>query len=175
MIVFHHHHLERDQALLSDRNWKQVNYYELSCSSELWGSAFMMKLHKSVSSSADEAIIYLLERMAIEQEGWEEASLTDLHIIDFGSFIVSSGYLSKADGWEIPADHFMKNFNEVKEGIFKEKESALYKNGIEVPKDLALEEEELGTVICFADRWNNRQYFTESRDEWILFTWATSV
>lgn len=175
MIVFHHHHLERDQALLLNQNWKQVTYYELSCRSELWGSAFLMKLDKSLSASADEAIVCMLERMAIEQEGWTEASLADLHIVDFGSFILSSGYLSKADGWEIPAAHFLENFKEVRDGIFKEKESALYKNGIEVPKDLALREEDLGSVICFSDSWNNRQYFTESRDEWILFTWATSA
>lgn len=175
LIVFHHHNLERDQALLLDRNWKQVDYYELSCRSELWGAAFMLSLDKAVTHSPDEAMIYCLERLSIEGENWGEESVSDIHIIDFGTFILSSGYLAQTESREISIAHFLENFNEIKDGIFKTEGSSLHKNGREIPKDLPLAEEELVAVVCFSDRWNDRQYFIESRKEWILFTWCTSV
>lgn len=158
-----------------DQNWKQVNYYELSCRSEFWGTANLVTLPKTLTANPDEAMIYLLERLAVEEEGWPEDSLADLHIIDFGSFIVFSGYLGQTDSRDISTAHFLENFNEIKEGIFKEEESALYKNRVEIPKDLPLAEEELVAAVCFSDKWNSRQYFVESRNEWMLFTWATSV
>lgn len=161
--------------MLLDQNWKQVSYYELSCRSELWGTAFMVTLSKTVTASPDEAMIYLLERLAVEEEGWKEDSLTDIDIIDFGSFMTSSGYLARTDGQDISLSHFLENFNEIKEGIFKEEGSALYKNRVEIPKALPLTEEELVAAVCFSDKWNSRQYFVESRNEWILFSWVTSV
>ncbi len=135
----------------------------------------MVSLSKTITNNPDEAMIYLLERLAVEEEGWREDSLTDIDIIDFGSFIMFSGYLGQTDSWDIPAAHFLENFNEIKEGVFKEEGSALYKNKVEIPKDLPLTEEALVAAVCFSDKWNSRQYFVESRDEWMLFTWATSV
>gem|GEM_PF-2998538 len=175
LIVFHHHNLERDQALLLDCRWKQVDYYELACRSELWGTAFLVTLPKSLAGSPDEAMIYLLERLAVEGEGWTEALLRDIHIVDFGSFVISSGYLARAEGQVISPGHFLENFKEIRDGIFKEAGASLHKNGHEIPKELPLAEDELVAAFCFSDRWNNRQYFVESRHEWWLFTWASSA
>ncbi len=175
LIVFHHHNLEQDQALLRDQDWKHTDYYELSCKSELWGTAFMVAVSKTVTNNRDNAMIYLLERLAVEGEGWTGASLAEIHIIDFGSVILSSGYLARTDGQHISLSHFLENFNEIKEGIFKEAESSLHKNGQAIPKSLSLTEEELVAAVCFSDTWNNRQYFVESRQEWMLFSWGTSV
>lgn len=135
----------------------------------------MVTLHKTVTASPDEAMIYLLERLAVEGEGWSEFSLADIHIIDFGNFIQSSGYLAQAEGRSTTLDHFLENFNEIKTGIFENEGSSLFKNAQAIHKELPLMKEELVAAVCFADAWNNRQYFAESREEWILFSWATSA
>lgn len=135
----------------------------------------MVTLDKAIVNTADEAIIYMLKRLAIEGEGWTEDSLQDIHIVDFGSFVLSSGYLAQANSRDISIRHFLENFNEIKQGIFKEAGSALYMYGVEISKELPLAEEELISATCFSDEWNNRQYFVEGTTEWILFTWATSV
>ena len=135
----------------------------------------MVTLHKTITASPDEAMIYLLERLAVEGEGWSEDSLADIHIVDFGNFIRFSGYLAQDEGKRTTPIHFLENFNEIKAGIFEEEGSSLRKNAQAIHKELPLTKEELVAVFCFADAWNNRQYFAESREEWLLFSWATSV
>ena len=64
------------QKLLSNEKWRGTEYYELCCKSELWGCAFLITLEKKLTDNGNEAIVYILERLAIEGEGWDETLQT---------------------------------------------------------------------------------------------------
>ncbi len=163
-----------NQNLFLDSYWKKSDYYKLCCHSEFWGCASLLKLDKLITSTPNEAIIYLLERLIIESEGWDEKIQSDIDS-DFRQFIFDGGYLSDRKGQIISNDDFWNSYEEIKSGIFASKDYEFTKNGNLTKKETLIERDEILSVISFANEWNNRQYFIELRTKWSLFTWATSV
>lgn len=163
-----------NQNLLLDSNWKKSDYYELCCNSELWGCAFLLVLDKRITPIPNEAIIYLLERLIIQSEGWDEKIQSDIDS-DFRQFIFSGGYLSDPIGQNISNDEFWNNYKEITIGISVSKDYNITKNGSLTRKETLIKRDEILSVISFANEWNNRQYFIELHDKWSFFTWATGV
>lgn len=163
------------QKLLLNEHWRATEYYELCCSSELWGCAFLVKLQKQVTDNANEAIIHILERIVIEGEGWDETLQKDINADNFVKFILGSGYISDDRGWSISIHEFWTNYEEIKNGIFNAKDFEVTKNGDKTENIILVEKEDIVSVTCFADKWNKRQYFLETAIEWVFFSWSTGV
>jgi hypothetical protein len=163
-----------NQNFLLDRKWKETDYYELCCKSELWGCAFLVVLDKRITSISNEAIIYLLERLIIESEGWDEKIQSEIDE-NFREYIFAGGYLSDPAGWTISNDEFWNNYEEITNGISATEDFQITKNGNLTKNDPLIKRNEILSVVCFGSKWNNRQYFVESYNTWSLFTWATSA
>lgn len=163
-----------DQNLFLDMKWKVTDYYELCCKSELWGCAFLVSIDKQVTSIANEAIMCILERLVIESEGWDEKTQSNISS-DFREFILAAGYISNDSGRNITIDEFWVNYEEIKNGICSELNFRITKNGGLTEEDSLIKKNEIVSAVCFADKWNNRQYFIESVEKWAFFSWATGA
>lgn len=163
-----------DLNLLLNQKWKATDYYELSCKSELWACAFLLTLNKTHTAHANEALMYMLERLVVEHEGWEEKRLVDIDT-NFLPFVLGAGYVSNDTGWPVSIDAFWKNYQEIKDGICAVDGYEIIKNGVKSDKDALIKNADLLDVICFTDKWNNRQYLIESKKYWAFFSWSTGA
>jgi hypothetical protein len=163
-----------NQKLLCDENWKKTDYYEFCCKSELWGCAFLVTLEKQITHIANEAIIYILERLAIEGESWNETLQKDINAADFVKFVLGCGYISDENGWGVLIADFYKNYEEILHGILSEKNDIIL-NGNKIENRILIQKDEILSATCFADKWNNRQYLVETKTKWAFFTWCTGA
>jgi hypothetical protein len=163
-----------DINLFLNQKWKATDYYELCCKSELWDCAFLLTLNKAHTSLANEALMYMLERLVIEHEGWDEMQQGAIDA-NFIAFVLGAGYISNDTGWPITIDAFWKSYQEIKEGICAVDGYEIIKNRAYSNKEALINKEDILDVICFAEHWNNRQYLIESREYWAFFSWATGA
>jgi hypothetical protein len=163
------------QIFLLNENWKETKYYELCCKSELWGCAFLVTLDKQLTKNANEAIVYILERLAIEGESWDETLQRGIDAENFVKFVLGSGYISHEKGWDISIDEFWINYEEINNGIFNENDFKIRKNGVLTEETFFIQKEEIHSATCFADKWNNRQYLVETKTRWGFFSWGTGA
>jgi hypothetical protein len=164
-----------NQKLLSNGNWNKTEYYKLCCKSELWGCAFLVVLDKQITDKANEAIIYILERMVIEGEGWNVTLHQDIKGEDFIKFVLDCGYISDEKGWDILIPEFWKNYEEIVNGISNGKNFEINKNGNKTEDKILIQKEEILSATCFADKWNSRKYLVETKTKWAFFSWCTGA
>ena len=162
------------ENLLLNKKWKETDYYELCCKSELWGCAFLVIIDKQVTASANEAILYMLERIIIEHEGWNEAIQSDIEPESFITFILTGGYISSYQGTDISVQEFWTNYEEIRNGIYKVPGFEITKNGEKFQDDI-LKMDDILHAVCFRDEWNDRQYFFECNNKWGFFSWSTGA
>ncbi|MGI4871084.1 MAG: hypothetical protein ACRYFX_07885 [Janthinobacterium lividum] len=91
----------RNQQLLNDAIWKLTDYYLLDSRSERWQWASYVTLDKRVARSPAAAVVYLLQRLAIEVEGWNEKNQLNWKAAEFAMFIFSTNYVASRESWEI--------------------------------------------------------------------------
>jgi hypothetical protein len=165
----------RNQDLLANARWQQTTYYRLTSQDELWEFADFLTLSKQVCTSAEEAIIYLLQRLVLEEEQWNEDTRAALDIADFEKVVYVNGYLSSRKSGPLTTAEFWTSFSEIRDGILQTAHASISKNGVAIPAEPLLQQGEIVSVACFADYWNSRQYFIETASCWVFFTWATSA
>lgn len=169
------HQYPYSEDFLSKEKWGATDYYELCCHSELWGCAFLVTLDKSVAYNPNEAFVFILTRMAIEGESWNEELQKDITAQQMVDFALGAGYLAAASGSNISLQEFRKNYVEIRNGIESGKEFVLTRNGVETEKKDLIRLDDVLSVICFVNEWNSRQYFAETRDKWLFFSWGTGA
>jgi hypothetical protein len=162
------------QNLLLNKRWKETDYYELCCKNELWGCAFLVVIDKQVTANANEAILYMLERLIIEHESWDEAIQSDIDTKSFITFTVAGGYISSYQGKDISVQEFWNNYEEIQNGIYNVPNFEITKNGHKFQGN-PLNENDIVHAVCFCDNWNNRQYFFECNEKWGFFSWSTGA
>jgi hypothetical protein len=163
------------QTLLANGKWRKTDYYTLCCDSELWGCAELITLNKQVTMNATEALIYVLERSVNEFDHWDDTIQSPNDAEMFARFVLEQGYLRAEKGRPISIQEFWSNYEEVTNGIFKEESLRIFKNEVDIQERNLLQKEDLTEVICFANSWNNRQYFLETEKEWVFFDWGTGA
>lgn len=86
---------------------------------------------------------------------------------------IADGYFANPGGEIIAADIFKEHYEDIFRGISEETDFEFYKNGQKQLPVQPLQMEEVLFVTAFANEWNNRQYFIETKNAWLLFGWAT--
>ena len=66
-------------------------------------------------------------------------------------------------------------FNEFVNGMFRESNCPVIKNGVPVSDTEIFFPIEVVSVVCFDDRWNSEQYFVELTTRWAFFRWSTNA
>ena len=163
------------EDLLLDKNWTNVDCYELCSRNEYWGCASFVNLEKKIKNVANEAILYILERLVIETEYWDAQMQADIDGYNFLNFIFDSGYIFDDNGFELSAKTFWIDFEEIKNGISDQETFTMTKNGIETKEEVSINKDDIFSVTCFSDDWNRKQYLVETQSHWIFFSWTTLV
>jgi hypothetical protein len=155
--------------------WKQTNYYELCSKSEFYGCANFATIKKEFSNSENEALIYLLERIIIETESWNEKIISEINHNTFLRTASSMGYINTLNSKKVEFQSFLNDINEIIVGIQNEPNCKITLNGNNFESKILFQLDDILTVICYDDKWNNRQYFFETQENWNYFIWSTSA
>lgn len=166
-----------DTDIIYNNKWKFADFYLHNTQSEGYCSSFLYTIDKQVAESANEALIYLLQRSIIEEEGWTEQTMAEVTPEQLSSFIFYCGYLHTSKGVDFSIEEFWKNYMGLTTGMQKHTSYALTKNGTPIPEvDLEFHEERyIISVISFENEWNSMQYFFETYTHWAFFRWATGA
>ena len=162
------------QGILLNGNWQKTDYYIMGCDSQS-GIAYLTIIEKDVCSIDHHAILYLAERMVIEEEGWNEEIISDLTEENFLNFISGSGYIAGDTGRCIANDEFLKFYEMLTNDIFRRENCPVIKNGVPTSDTDIFFPIEVVSVVCFDDRWNSEQYFVELATRWVYFRWSTNA
>ncbi len=162
--------------LLSDGNWKYAIFYDLSTDSVFWNRAALVSLPKTFASTAPVALIYLLQKEAHSLSLWQQ-QWTDKtpSLSDFINTIISGRRFSNISGEAVSTEIFWKEFNGTVEAIIEEtgfefsidEQPATYSN--------MLEKEDIESIICFDNTWQEQNYLVETSTHWILYHWASAA
>jgi hypothetical protein len=112
--------------------------------------------------------------LAVEGESWDGTLQKDINAEDFVKFVLGSGYVSDEKGWGVLTDEFWKDYDEILNGILREKNEIIL-NGNKIENRILIQKDEILSATCFADKWNNRQYLVETKTKWAFFTWCTGA
>ena len=165
----------KHQKMLPNENWKQTDYYEICCMNEGLGCAFFTTLDKRITDNAVEAIIYILQRMIIEGECWDETLQQGINKDNFVRFAISAGYVRHEEGWIASAENFCQDYQGITGGIISQEKFEITKNGVKIDDIFLVQKSNILSVICFDNKWNSIQYLVETKTEWALFTWSTGA
>src|SRR5690606_13985498 len=113
---------------------------------------------KGVTNNINDAIVYILERMVIEGEDWDEKLQSNINADGFNA-VLSTGYISDLKGQLISTADFWKNFEEIINGITNSPNFQITKDGVKLEKADFIQEQEICSVICLINEWNDRQFF----------------
>lgn len=159
-------------TLLFNNTWKKAAHYRFCSDSTFWGCCGITKLAKQEVATVAEALLYLLqcERESLKYPADRKLPVT---VKDFFEEAMVDGYFSNPEGEYIDIKTFWENYEETINGISAEPSFEVYKNGQEVATEHLLSVEDIENVTTFTNKWNNRQYFIETTNAWLLFGWAT--
>lgn len=160
--------------LLLNYSWKKADYYQFCSDSTYWGCCGVTKISKKEVATAAEAILYLLqcEREALKYPADRKLPTT---VKDFFETAMADGQFTNPEGKLINTETFWENYKETINGIDEESSFQFLKNGREEPLIELLNKAEVISVTAYANEWNNKQYFIETTNAWLLFGWATLV
>lgn len=165
-----------EPGITGNNKWKAAEYYLLNTKSELLTCASIVIIDKQVTDIANEAIVYLLQRM-IKEEGLDDQKVSNLSPEELTNFSLVNGYLAADTGVDFSIETGYKNVSGVIKTIQKEKSLTITKNGVPTTAvDLEFfEEHYLLSVTSFVDCWNDMEYLFETWTNWIFFSWCTGA
>ncbi|HEY8895398.1 MAG TPA: hypothetical protein VIM79_11310 [Niastella sp.] len=163
--------------IIYNNKWKLTDYYRRYTKNEGYCSSYLYTIDKQIAETANEALIYLLQRSIIEEEGWTEQMMAEVTPEELSSFILNCGYLHTPKGVDLPIDNFWGNYIDLATGMQKEKSYALTKNGVPIPEiDLEFHEKRyILSATSFDYEWNSMQFFFETYTHWGFFRWSTGA
>lgn len=157
--------------LLTNNTWKKVDFYRFCSDSQFWGCAHLNKLHKICTANPAEALVYLLQAERIHLQ-YQNATDTGTIPLLFNNAI-TDGYFANPAGEAITTAIFQIMYEGVMNGIGEDDNFEVYKNGqLQLPEQL-LQIEDVLFVTAYANEWNDRQYFIETTNAWMLFGWTS--
>lgn len=160
-----------------NNKWKATDCYIRDTDSEGYTCSFLYTIDKQTAETANEALIYLLQRSIMEEEGgWTEQMMAEITPEQLYRLILS-GYLRTSRGVDLSIEEFWKNYMDLATGMQENKSYSLTKNGIRLEEiDLEFHEERyIISVTSFANDWNCMQYFFETYTHWAFFNWSTGA
>jgi hypothetical protein len=163
--------------IIYNNKYKLTDCYFRNTDSEGYTCSFLYTIDKQIAETANEALIYLLQRSIMEEEGWTEQMMAEVTPEQLSSFILSFGYLHTSKGIDFAVEKFWGNYIGLANGMKKNKSYSLTKNSIPIPEiDLEFHEERyIISVTSFANEWNNMEYFFETYTHWGFFRWSTGA
>ena len=166
---------DTQQALLNtDRS--KTNYFEFRTGDEYWSSAYLISVEKQNTISPNEAVIWQLLRMAMEQESWTDETTKNITTSEFLDFIFANGrYMLSGKGFDFSINTFWEEYQTIVIGVSNCVNCTFTRNGTVIENQILLKEEDIIAVTCFSDNWNFKQYFIETKTEWWFFDWSTTV
>lgn len=171
--------IAKDQTLanlLSEGNWQQADFYDLDSNDGNSGRTLIVKLSKSVTSNAEEALIYLIQKqtkaLGIWEREWENVVPSVKELIDF--FIAEKG-VSNASGKILPTEGVLENIKKHLQGLQNADGFECSKNGVTTIFQNFFTEEKIMQVVCFDDEWNEQNLFIEMENIWVLYHWSLGI
>jgi len=156
----------------TNEKWKQTNFYDLCCKSELFGCAFFTTIDKNLVNNHLEALLHVLQRFCYEIEGGFKF---DLNWLQLHTFLHCEGYLCSYKSKSFSVHEFLKNYKEIINKMPEYDNFSITKNSsIQKEFDL-IEKSDILWVESIINNWNYRQYFLETKTEFIYFSWSTEV
>lgn len=163
--------------IIYNKKWKETDSYLHSTDSEMYTCSFLYTIDKQIAQTANEALIHLLQRSIMEEEGWTEQMMAEVTPEQLWTFIIGGGYLNYTRGVDLAIEEFWKDYIGLATGMQAVKSYALTKNGIPLAEiDLEFHEKRyILSVTCFANYWNKKEYFFETYTHWAFFRWSTGA
>ncbi|MEW7278420.1 hypothetical protein ABW636_07475 [Aquimarina sp. 2201CG1-2-11] len=152
--------------------WKQTNFYDLCCKSELFGCAFFTTIDKNLVNNRLEALSHILQRFCDEIEGGFKF---DLNWLQLHTFFHSEGYLCSYKSKASSVPDFLKSYREIIDKMPEYENFRITKNGSILKEFNLIEKSNILQVESIIDDWNCRQHLLETEKEFIYFSWNTEV
>ncbi len=160
-----------DEAL-----WLKTDFYNLHSQTQFYGNAHLTMLQKEFAINNSTALLTLLIRICNEHKLLPQSSLPALSNRELLNILTSSGFfIETLKGIEISVNEFWNNFSEITTSILQSPGACLLKNGKLTETANLINLSDIIKVFAFANSWNSRQYFIESKTHWIFFDWATMM
>ncbi len=116
-----------------------------------------MTILANYNNEAWEALVNLLLRGLIEMKIIEEASIASLSAKAFLDLLESSRFfLESMDGVIVQIADFWDNYSEIFEMIIKSPNAFILKKGQPIEKASLIQEQEIISVMPFANVWNSK-------------------
>jgi hypothetical protein len=163
--------LSTPHELLEDKIYRHAVFYRFCSDSTFWGCAHLTKLLKLHTEDAQEGLVSLLHS-EMEHLNYPEVKAG----CTIESFIYNArayGYLAQANGTTVMNNVFLQHYEHIVASIQDDPSFEFYKNGMKHVVEQPLKKEDIIMVTAYASDWNNKQYFIETKDAWLLFGWAT--
>jgi hypothetical protein len=163
--------------IIYNNKWKATDCYFRNTNSEGLTCSYLYTIDKQIAETANEALVYLLQRSIMEEEGWTEQMMAEVTPEQLSDFLLNYGYLHTSRGVDLSIEAFWGNYMWLATGMKEEKSYALTKNGNPIPEiDLEFHEERyIISVTSFDNVWNSMQYFFETYSHWAFFRWSTGA
>jgi hypothetical protein len=164
-------------SIIYNNKWKSTDFYFHNTNSEGYTCSFLYTIDKQIAETANEALVYLLQRSIMEEEGWTEQMMAEVTPEDLSSFILNCGYLHTEKGVDFPIEEFWESYMGLTTGMQKHESYSLTKNGLPIPEiDLEFHEERyIISVTSFVSKWNDWEFFFETYTHWAFFRWSTGA
>lgn len=166
-----------DTDIIYNNKWKSTDFYLHHTNSEGYTCSFLYTIDKQIAGTANYALVYLLQRSIMEEEGWTEQMMAEVNPEDLASFILTCGYLHTTKGVDFPIEEFWKEYMALTTGMQEHESYSLTKNGLPISAvDLEFHEERyIISVTSFVNKWNYWQLFFETYTHWAFFRWSTGA
>ncbi len=157
---------------LKDGIWQYVIVCDMSTNSIFWNRASFVILSKKYTTEASYALIYLLQKEAKALTLWEaEWGEQSPSIGNFINCITAWGRFTNTAGYDVSIEDFWEIYSATIRGITAEPSFTYNEEGITKPYTQHLVKEDIEQVICFDDAWNEQNFFIETSEKWMLFSW----
>lgn len=163
-------------AALKDNNSQQATFYDLTTDSLFWNRASLICLPKTITASPEIALLYLLQKEAKTLIIWQQQWGNNLPTAnEFIEYTITQKRFSNPIGKPISTESFWKEYKGTINGITAEAGFEFTVNEVQKPYKELLQAEDIQSVICFDNTWQEQNYFIETEKEWILYHWASAV
>jgi hypothetical protein len=163
--------------IIYNNKWKATDFYFRYTDNEGDTRSYLYTIDKQIAETANQALIYLLQRSIMEEEEWTEQMMAEVTPEQLSSFILNCGYLHSATGVDLPIDNFWGNYIDLANRMKKNKSYALTKNRLPLSEiDLEFNDKQyIISATSFDNEWNSMQYFFETYSHWAFFRWSTGA
>ncbi|RYY97377.1 MAG: hypothetical protein EOO11_11085 [Chitinophagaceae bacterium] len=160
---------DRIPAMLADGTWERSCYYRMETDDRYLGCPLLVRLDKAAAPGRAEALVYIFQRILATEGSWPAAGYPSGRA--FLDALRAHGCVSETEARPLPAAA-AGVWASLYAEIAALPGSRLTANGVPVDFGSLLQPGEVEAAFAFADDWNDRRYWLETRDASYFFGWA---